>query len=184
MNQEFTNNWFDITAKPSWDQILPRLKPQKILEIGSYEGASMCYAIRTLSPLIETLEIHCIDTWDDGIEDELISSGNMSMREVEERFISNINIEIKKATCAVQITCHKERSITALSKLIAEGKSGFFDFAYIDGSHQAALVFYWMMESNPRSVRSSCIEIGREQNPIAIAGVVPLANPQWGRTQL
>jgi len=39
-----------------WKELLTSLKPQRILEIGSYEGASACGAIRILSAQ-EKLEI-------------------------------------------------------------------------------------------------------------------------------
>ena len=42
---EFTNNWFGRNAEKIWDQLLPQIKPTKILEIGSYEGRSTCYLI-------------------------------------------------------------------------------------------------------------------------------------------
>ena len=42
-NFEFTNNWFNDAAKHQWDRLIPGIKPNKILEIGSYEGASTCY---------------------------------------------------------------------------------------------------------------------------------------------
>lgn len=129
--QQFTNDWFLSVAKPNWDQLLPRLKPQKILEIGSYEGAFACYCIKTLSPLVDKLEIYCVDTW----EDSMFGSKNMSS--VRQRFKINTAIEVKNAACPVKLVCYKEKSITALSKLIAQGMSRSFDSIYIDGSHEA-----------------------------------------------
>lgn len=132
--QEFTNNWFLSVAKPNWDQLLPQLKPQKILEIGSYEGASTCYCIKTLSPLVEKLEIYCIDSWEGGIEHQ---KAGVNMSSVEQRFKVNAAIAVKNAACPVKLVCYKEKSITALSKLIAQGMSRYFDFIYVDGSHEA-----------------------------------------------
>lgn len=137
MDQEFTNNWFEVCAQSVWDEIFPDLKPQRLIEIGSYEGASTCYSIKTLSPLVDDLEIHCIDTWEGGVEHQEGGVVATDMSEVERRFKQNVEIEMQRASCSVNLICHKERSITALSKLIAEGKSGCFDFVYVDGSHQA-----------------------------------------------
>jgi hypothetical protein len=38
----FSNNWFDALARPVWDQLIPQIKPRRILEVGSYEGQSTC----------------------------------------------------------------------------------------------------------------------------------------------
>lgn len=67
---EFTNSWFKHSAKSTWDQLIPQLKPKRILEIGSYEGASTCYLIDKLAPQEGQIEIHCIDTWEGGLENQ------------------------------------------------------------------------------------------------------------------
>ena len=82
-NYEFTNQWFEKTAKPLWSQIINQSKPEKILEIGSYEGASTCYLIDTLSLHHDAFEINAIDTWDGGIEHKEMK---INMKLVEERF--------------------------------------------------------------------------------------------------
>ena len=41
----FSNDWFNQSAKTVWDQIVPKLNPTNVLEIGSYEGASAVYMI-------------------------------------------------------------------------------------------------------------------------------------------
>ena len=58
---QFTNNWFDI-GRSVWTKLLSDLQPKKILEVGSYEGASTCFMIDLLAQDHE-LEIHCVDTW-------------------------------------------------------------------------------------------------------------------------
>mgnify|MGYP006284026743 CR=1 FL=1 len=42
-----------------------------------------------------------------------------------------------RARHRVALNVHKGRSAVELAKLIAAGKSGYFDLVYIDGSHQA-----------------------------------------------
>jgi len=132
----FTNNWFESVAREVWDTLIPQIKPTKILEIGSYEGASTCYLIdKTAS---ETkIELHCIDTWEGGEEHKKGGDAEINMSEVEYRFHRNTKLAIDGAENSVQLTVHKEFSDIALSKLISEGKQGYFDFIYIDGSHQA-----------------------------------------------
>lgn len=130
---QFTNQWFDNTAKASWDVIIPSIKPQKILEVGSYEGRSICYLIEKLGNELD-LEIHAIDTWLGGGDHKHL--GNDHMKSVEERFIFNTNLAIKKAPGLINLYTHKGFSDIKLSRLLSTGFKNYFDFIYIDGSHQ------------------------------------------------
>jgi predicted O-methyltransferase YrrM len=130
---EFTNNWFINDAKHVWDSIIPQINPTRILEIGSYEGASACYLIDKLSASQE-IELHCVDTWEGGVEHQ---TADYNMTDVELRFHQNTKLAISRAEKPVQLNIHKGFSDVILSKLIAEGKQGYFDFIYVDGSHQA-----------------------------------------------
>lgn len=127
-----TNNWFE-TVRADWARILANVNPKTYLEVGSYEGASTCCAIDQLSPR-HALDIHCVDTWDGGIEHK---NWGTDMQSVEGRFAHNIDIARRYAPNPVSITLHKGTSDVQMSKLVAEGKGGYFDFVYIDGSHQA-----------------------------------------------
>lgn len=130
---EFTNNWFD-GPKRVWDTLIPQVNPTQILEIGSYEGASACYLIEKLATSKE-IELHCVDTWEGGIEHKDGGLFEANMTDVESRFHHNTRTAINNAKHPVQLILHKEASDVALSRLIAEGKKGYFDFIYVDGSH-------------------------------------------------
>ena len=134
-NYEFTNQWFEKTAKPLWSQIINQSKPEKILEIGSYEGASTCFLIDTLSLYHDSFEIYTIDTWDGGVEHKEMK---INMKLVEERFHKNTSLAIKNSSKKIELVTFKDKSINALSKLITNQKSNYFDFIYIDGSHMAS----------------------------------------------
>jgi len=127
---EFTTNWFEM-SKPRWEALLPRKNPSKILEIGSYEGASACFVIEKLGSR-KPIEIHCIDTWEGSIE-----TTERDMAAVERRFDRNTSIVIEAAAHEVKLTKHKGRSDQILARLLAEGYAGYFDMVYVDGSHQA-----------------------------------------------
>lgn len=135
MTPTFTNDWFDVVKGP-WADLLARLLPRKLLEIGSYEGASACFMVNQLASRFP-IELHCIDTWEGGVEHRLDGT---DMSRVEHRFRSNLQLAMQ-ATAeqphAVQLAVHKNRSDLALAALLAQGHAGTFDFAYIDGSHQA-----------------------------------------------
>jgi predicted O-methyltransferase YrrM len=130
----FTTDWFQNTAKPVWDQLIPQIRPTRILEIGSFEGASACYLIDALAG-DHPIELHCIDSWGGGIEH--VEMG-VNMSAVEARFDANIASAMKGSTHAVNFHKHKAYSDVALAKLLADpARRLAFDFVYIDGSHQA-----------------------------------------------
>lgn len=129
MAYEFTNDWFGATGRYIWDKILPQLGPGRILEIGSYEGKSTCFLIDKLRL---PLEIHCVDTWQGGVEHE-----GIDMEAVKRRFDNNTSFAIANAKDPVKLITHVGRSDTILSKMQAEYE-GYFDFIYVDGSHTAA----------------------------------------------
>jgi hypothetical protein len=135
---EFTNNWFGITGEANWSSFLPQLKPKRVLEIGSYEGRSVCFLIEK-NTWAEELDVHCIDTWEGGVEHKSI---DVNMRSVEDRFDANVDLVVRKSAFSVKLTKHKGGSDLMLSGLLANGFSNYFDFVYVDGSHQAKDVLF------------------------------------------
>jgi hypothetical protein len=131
----FTNSWFD-RHKAVWSSLLDELSPKRILEVGSYEGNSTTYLIEAIAGHRD-VEIHCIDSWEGGIEHRAGGSAEVDMSDVEARFHHNVQVARCRARHGVTVVLHKGFSNTQLPKLIAEGKQGYFDFIYIDGSHQA-----------------------------------------------
>jgi predicted O-methyltransferase YrrM len=130
---DFTARWFEESARFVWDQLIPQIKPTRILEVGSYEGASACYLINAAAP-DSSIEIHCVDSWEGGAEHQ---SDGLDMREVESRFKHNTQLAIANSRGKVELVVHKGLSDVCLARLMSEGKRGYFDFVYIDGSHQA-----------------------------------------------
>ena len=135
-NYQFTNTWFQGAAEKNWDALVPQLKPTKILEVGSYEGASACYMIQKIGSQ-EPIEIHCIDTWEGGVEHQTGGMAQANMQSVESRFLHNTKCAIDNSVNKVDLRIHKGYSDACMAQLLSEGKQGYFDFVYIDGSHQA-----------------------------------------------
>lgn len=133
---DFTTEWFENTAKAVWDQLIPQINPTSILEIGSYEGASACYLIEKLGQS-KNIELHCVDSWEGGLEHQEGGCAESDMSAVEKRFHKNIKTAKSKINNDAHIVIHKNNSDLALSKMIADGKQGYFDLIYVDGSHQA-----------------------------------------------
>ncbi len=129
---KFTNTWFADVAKNNWDQIFLQFNPKKILEIGSYEGASTCYLIDKLG-CSSDIEIHCVDTWEGGLEQK---STGIEMNLVESRFAKNTKEAISKCVKNVDLIIHKGFSDVCLPRLLCDYKN-YFEFIYIDGSHEA-----------------------------------------------
>ncbi|MGE3474503.1 MAG: class I SAM-dependent methyltransferase [Rhodospirillaceae bacterium] len=127
---QFTQDWF-VQNVVIWDKIVPRYKPQRILEIGSYEGRSACYFIEKFAAQ-HPIELHCVDSWQGGVE----HNAN-AMSAVEKRFDYNVALAQRRAAHPVKLIKHKSLSHPALAKLIVVNPAPVFDVIYIDGSHQA-----------------------------------------------
>lgn len=135
LDYRFTNNWFD-GHKNTWTQLLNHVNPTRILEVGSYEGKSTTFLIEKLANQ-KNIEIHCVDSWEGGIENKAGGFAESEMTEVEARFHHNIKTAQNRVSNDANIVLHKGTSNRELPRLIAQGMQGYFDFIYIDGSHQA-----------------------------------------------
>jgi predicted O-methyltransferase YrrM len=132
----FTAKWFDA-VRHVWDRLFADFKPRRILEVGTYEGASACYVIENAAKAAD-LELHCIDSWEGGPEHQMEGQFASDMGAVEQRFRRNVARAIANAPHKVELTVHKGRSDVHLARLLGSDKGGYFDLVYIDGSHMAA----------------------------------------------
>jgi predicted O-methyltransferase YrrM len=132
---QFSNDWFDENIA-IWSQLFEQLKPTRILEVGSYEGRSTTYIIENLAN-ISDIEIHCIDSWEGGIEHKKGGSWESNMTNIEARFSHNMKIAMSRSTHSVKLEIHKGLSSIELPKLASKNMQEYFDFIYVDGSHQA-----------------------------------------------
>lgn len=138
---QFSNHWFNDAVKGVWRDLLVQLAPSRVLEIGSFEGASACFLIQQIADA-RPLELHCIDTWQGGREHQTGSPAAADMKLVESRFQSNVNTAVRSSRYPVRVEVHRARSSEALPKLLCEQGAGRFDMVYVDGSHQAADVLW------------------------------------------
>lgn len=124
-------DWFSHNI-PALNAILNNFKPQRILEIGSYQGRSTCHFIEHSIQQHGSMEMYCVDTWQGGVE----HIGRHDMSEAEMMFNHNMDLA---ATRHPKAKIHKIKGLShdMLIKLLAEGKQGYFDFVYVDGSHEA-----------------------------------------------
>ena len=129
----FSADWFESMAKPVWEMLIPGLPATRVLEVGSYEGASACYLITRLGAKAP-LEIHCVDPWGESADFE---GGDVDMQEVEARFRRNTALLVGRSPNPVTLEVHKHNSDIVLAQLLTQKGKGYFDLVYIDGSHRA-----------------------------------------------
>ncbi|OOF81546.1 class I SAM-dependent methyltransferase [Rodentibacter caecimuris] len=129
----FSSDWFSHNL-PSLNAIFNHLKPQKILEIGSFEGRSTVHFLEKALEFHQEIEMHCIDSWEGGRE----HIGHWDMNSVENCFEHNLNLVLQKLNNPqIKIAKHKGYSHPKMIELLANGYSNYFDFVYVDGSHEA-----------------------------------------------
>lgn len=126
---EFSTNWFDVVKAP-WSSVVAAHSPAKFLEIGSFEGASVCHFI-SLMGTKHALEIDCLDSWGGGQEHR-----GMDFHAIERRFEQNVREAIEQVSNPVQFRKLKSPSFEGLNFLLQEGKYNHYDCIYIDGSHE------------------------------------------------
>lgn len=122
-------DWFSHNI-PTWQSIFREAgAPRSVLEIGAYEGRSTVWmAEHVLAP---GGEIVVVDHWRGSSTHD-----PAEMPAVEARFDANV-AELRRRIPGVRLEKVKAASVEALSRLLAAGRTGSFDFVYIDGSHEA-----------------------------------------------
>ena len=118
--KKFSNKWF-LNNLEIFSFFLPEDKNVKFdyLEIGCFEGLSSFYVLSEYN----NVRAYLIDLWDLPNPNSQVISNNFNL--VEKNFDDNLNeFDYKKI---------KEDSVIGMRKLLKENK--FFDFIYIDGSH-------------------------------------------------
>lgn len=126
---QFTNTWFQGHVA-TWDAIVPTYNPSKILEVGSYEGQSICHLIQLMGK-VHPLEVDCIDTWAGGQE-----HSGINMSAVEQRFDHNVAKACSSVPNLVNVVKIKSHSFMGLTDLVAQKRLNYYDLIYIDGSHE------------------------------------------------
>ncbi|MFA6014054.1 MAG: class I SAM-dependent methyltransferase [Gallionellaceae bacterium] len=131
----FTANWTD-PHRATWEAIINKWQPIKILEIGAFEGRTTCFLIEQISKY-GVAEICCVDTWEGGEE-----HFDVDMQSVEQRFIHNTQLAIERSEKQVSLKTFKGFSTEQLPKLLVDSYKESFDLVYVDGSHQAPDVLF------------------------------------------
>ena len=124
--KDFSTYWF-LNNYKIFGNFLPSdlEKKFKYLEIGSFEGMSALFVIN----FWKNSNVTCIDTWE--MSDDKSQVLNYNFENVERKFDHNLK--------NYSHTKIKNSSATALKDLKAN--NSFFDFVYIDGSHNGIDVY-------------------------------------------
>lgn len=151
-NYTFTKDWFRFNQFENW---LRAFEPNKILEIGSFEGKSTVWFIEKYITN-DNKSITCIDPWLNYNHNEtsLYTYGEVSTdrkydnNQIKNRFLSNIELTGKLS----QVNVIHGLSHIELPKLNVNGER--FDLIFIDGNHTASFVLtdavycWWLLNEN------------------------------------
>lgn len=137
-NYTFTQNWFRFNQ---FLNSLDGVYPNKILEIGSFEGKSTVWFIEKYITN-ENKSITCIDPWLNYNHSEISlhtyadvsDDRNYDNNEIKNRFLSNIELTGKSS----QVKILHGLSHIELPKLNVNDEK--FDLIFIDGNHTASFV--------------------------------------------
>lgn len=125
---------------PIFAELIAQVQPRKIVEVGSWKGASACHML-SLAP---DAHIYCVDTWQGSVEHQVghlpkDADGNCVLRDV---FLANV----RAAGFSNRVEMFVGRSVDMaphVARMI-----GAADLVYIDASHEegdvlADLRAYW-----------------------------------------
>jgi predicted O-methyltransferase YrrM len=126
---EFTSDWFSQNIA-TWNYLFSnRPRPEKVLEIGSYEGRSTVWIVENL---MQRGSLVAVDAWEEGLDKD-----HSDLASTEARFDRNIATASARFP-AVSIEKRKGRSNLVLASLLANGGEAAFDLIYVDGGHLAS----------------------------------------------
>ena len=134
----FTRHWFDDFILADWERLTHPLRGKmlRVLEIGSFEGASTTWLLDNLMSHPEST-LTSIDTFEGGMEhQEAGQADEYHIASLESRFRANV----AKCENVGRLTVMKAKSDDALLELRRQGAE--FDFVYIDASHVAIDVLH------------------------------------------
>lgn len=113
----FTSDNFSAHI-PHWDSLFSIVTPDRVLELGSHEGRSTLYAIESVFKHRGGGLVTSIDSWVDPA--------------TEERFFNNVAVARARHP-SVDVEVRKGEPVTELARLLTEGRSEFYDIAYVSG---------------------------------------------------
>ena len=119
-DKNFTNKWF-LNNFEIFNFFLPKDKSLKFdyLEVGCFEGLSSFYILSEY----KAVNAYLLDVWDMPNPNSKTLSNNFDL--IEKAFDENLS--------QFNFTKIKDDSVVAMRKMLKNNK--FFDFIYIDGSH-------------------------------------------------
>ncbi len=121
---EFTTRWFKSGDRAMWLEHLGYLRdrPTRYLEIGVYEGRSLCWVLDKL--LLHPGSYACgVDPWD-----QIVEAPDTPPQEIYARAIANI------LSYGHKVDLYRARSASYMASDIECGVK--YDLIYIDGSHR------------------------------------------------
>lgn len=122
----FTSDWFSHNIA-AINVVFDYIQPQKILEIGSHEGRSALYFAEKALQYHRKVGVCCVDHWE--------NIKTVQGYTHEQLFDHNIRVAQSRFP-GIRFVKYKQKSHLQMMDLITKGRSGYFDFIYVDGSHK------------------------------------------------
>ena len=132
----FQHPWFEL-VRPDWEELTGSLRGRqlKILEVGSYEGASTTWILENLMSHPES-RMTAIDTFAGGMEHRGDAADAYGLASLESRFWSNVS------QCKHVSKLHVMKTTSDNALITLRGENACFDFIYVDASHVALDVLH------------------------------------------
>lgn len=123
---KYTQDWFTPNI-PNFERVRELIgRPDRILEVGSFEGRSTCWMLEFMLQPSGTMV--CVDTFKGGVEHD-----NLDLSDLYYRFKHNTDIAKLPGQ---DIRVFQMSSYKAMSEMV-NWRTKPFDFIYLDGSHEA-----------------------------------------------
>ncbi len=136
---------------PAFGELVEELRPQRIIEVGTWKGGSALTLAGHFERLGLDAEIVCVDTWLGALEmwqnlDDPTRHGSLNLRHGYPTLYYTFLANVARAGHQARITPFPVPSITAAQWCAIHGVKS--DLIYIDGSHEeedvyADLVAWW-----------------------------------------
>lgn len=208
----FTVDWFSAKI-PQWEKTLKDYYNKdnvRVLEIGSYEGRSSLYICNKILTG-KNVKLTCVDRWDTDIELKEIMGDVIYNRLKDDTVYNLFKSNLKEHIANGKVEIIRGKSVEKLPELLIEidkNKREYYDFIYVDGSHNAKnclvdsilafellkvggiLIFddyLWSMfleeEKNPKIAIDSFLKVYKQRYEIIYSGyqvhIKKLNEPHW-----
>lgn len=137
----------NLRPENNFKDLIEVLRPSSALEIGSWRGRSAITFLFYSRKLGDKLKLTCVDTWLGSVEhwansypDSEWSYEQLGVVRGQPTLLDVFFENIDRAGFSENVEIIRASSACAFVHLVATGRSGEFDFVYVDGDHSMRAV--------------------------------------------